>query len=240
MIRAEDLRYKYSDGTCALNGVSFTMAAGEKVALVGPNGAGKSTLLLALAGFLSGAGRIEIAGMEMTTASVKKIRRQLGIVFQDPDHQLFMPTVEEDVSFGPLNLGLTGLALEACVRDALVKTGTEHLRTKPAHHLSVGEKRRVAIATVLSMDPQILILDEPSSNLDPRGRRALIELLKSMDHTLLVAGHDLEMLLEVCPMTLLLDAGKIVACGATRELFSNRELMETHGLEVPGVLAYHM
>lgn len=236
IIIAENVRYAYDDGTAALNGVDFAIAAGEKVALVGPNGAGKSTLLLALSGFVRFQGRIEVAGLDLRRSDIKKVRCQLGIVFQNPDHQLFMPTVEEDVAFGPLNMGLAGPDLESRIAAALEQTGTAHLRHKPAHHLSLGEKRRVAIATVLAMNPQLLIMDEPSSNLDPRGRRNLIELLKAMPHTLLIAGHDLELLMELCPRTLLIDQGRIVASGPTQRLFADRPLMEAHGLEVPGIL----
>lgn len=235
-ISAQNVTYAYDDGTDALRGVTFEVRAGEKIALVGPNGAGKSTLLLALAGFVRFQGTIEIDGLSLHQTDIKKIRRKLGIVFQNPDHQLFMPTVEEDIAFGPMNMGLTGADLERCIQTALDQTGTAHLRAKAAHHLSTGEKRRIAIASVLSMSPPILIMDEPSSNLDPRGRRNLIDLLKAMDQTLFIVGHDLEMLLELCPRTLLLDAGRIVASGPTRELFSNPSLMASHGLEVPGTL----
>jgi cobalt/nickel transport system ATP-binding protein len=235
-ILAQNVSYSYDDGTPALRGVSFEIKSGEKIALVGPNGAGKSTLLLALSGFLRFQGTIEIEGLGVHNSDLKNIRRKLGIVFQNPDHQLFMPTVEEDIAFGPMNMGLAGSDLDACIQAALAQTGTTHLRHKAAHHLSIGEKRRVAIATVLSMNPQILIMDEPSSNLDPRGRRNLIDILKSMPQTLLIVGHDLEMLLEICPHTLLLDAGQIAASGPTKELFANPNLMQSHGLEVPGIL----
>ncbi len=235
-IEAQNVVYSYPDGTSALKGVTFCVRPGEKIALVGPNGAGKSTLLLALTGFVNFQGTIEIVGEKLTSASVKAVRRKLGIVFQDPDHQLFMPTVEEDVAFGPMNMGMTPDQLEHNVVSALEQTGTSHLRGKAAHHLSGGEKRRVAIATVLSMQPEILIMDEPASNLDPRGRRSLINLLKSMPQTLLIAGHDLEMLLELCPRALILDDGQIVAEGPTSTLFADQETMQRHGLEVPGVL----
>jgi cobalt/nickel transport system ATP-binding protein len=235
-ICTENVCFSYEDGTRALAGADIAIRAGEKTALVGPNGAGKSTLLLALSGFIRFTGRVQIAGLDLHRTDIRTVRRQMGIVFQDPDHQLFMPTVEEDVAFGPMNMGLADTELEACVAEALERTGTAHLRKKPAHHLSIGEKRRVAIAAVLSMRPKILIMDEPSSNLDPRGRRNLIDLLKAMPQTLLVAGHDLEMLLELCPSTLLIDQGRIVTQGPTHRLFADRQLMEQHGLEVPGIL----
>ncbi len=235
-ILAQNVSYAYDDGTAALRQINFAIETGEKIALVGPNGAGKSTLLLALSGFVPFQGNIEIAGLPLQNSDIKKIRRNLGIVFQNPDHQLFMPTVEEDIAFGPMNMGLTGPDLETRIQTALDQTGTTHLRPKAAHHLSTGEKRRVAIAAVLSMNPKILIMDEPSSNLDPRGRRNLIDLLKTMPQTLLIAGHDLEMLLEICPSALLLDTGKIVASGPTKDLFANPDLMHPHGLEVPAIL----
>ncbi|MFA5864322.1 MAG: energy-coupling factor ABC transporter ATP-binding protein [Phycisphaerae bacterium] len=235
-IIAQNVSFAYTDGTAALNGVDFTIHAGEKIALVGPNGAGKSTLLLALSGFVDFKGQIEIAGLQLNRANIKRIRRQMGIVFQNPDHQLFMPTVEEDVAFGPMNMGLSADEITFTVAATLEQTGTSQLAHKSAHHLSFGEKRRVAIATVLSMQPQILIMDEPSSNLDPRARRNLINLLKSMPQTLLIAGHDMEMLLEICPSTFLIDSGKIVAQGPTEKLFSDKAMMESHGLEVPGIL----
>jgi len=235
-IFVQQVKYKYADGTPALDGIDFQIAPGEKTALVGPNGAGKSTLLLALSGFVPFQGDIRGSGLNLAKTHLKTIRRRMGIVFQNPDHQLFMSTVEEDVAFGPINMGLSPDQVDQCVNDALNQTQTTHLRAKAAHHLSIGEKRRVAIATVLSMKPDVLIMDEPSSNLDPRCRRNLIELLKSMPQTLLVAGHDLEMLLEVCPRTLIIDTGRIVADGPTSKLFADPNLMQKHGLEVPGIL----
>ncbi len=235
-IFAQHVTFQYADGTSALNGVDLAISPGEKTAIVGPNGAGKSTLLLALSGFIPFKGTIRVCGLQANGPDLKTIRRRMGIVFQNPDHQLFMPTVEEDVAFGPLNMGLSPHEVDSRVTSALEQTQTTHLRHKAAHHLSVGEKRRVAIATVLSMNPDILIMDEPSSNLDPRGRRNLIELLKTMPQTLLVVGHDLDMLLEVCPRTLIIDAGKIVADGPTEKVFSNPDLMQNHGLEVPPLL----
>jgi len=234
------LEYSYPDGTEALRGVDLTISPGQKVALVGRNGAGKSTLLLALGGFIDFKGKIEIAGLNLEKKTVSTVRRKLGIVFQNPDHQLFMPTVEEDVAFGPLNMGLDDDEITRRVNAALDQTGTRHLRHKPPHHLSIGEKHRVAIASVLSMQPQILIMDEPSSNLDPLGRRELIDLLKAMHHTILIAGHDLQLMLEVCPRTFIIDAGKIAANGTTTELFADERLMLTHGLEVPPGLRHRL
>jgi cobalt/nickel transport system ATP-binding protein len=238
-IGVHNLTYAYPDGTSALRSLTFEVKTGEKVALVGRNGAGKSTLLLALGGFLdvkSTQGSIEIGGMTLEKSAVDAIRRKLGIVFQNPDHQLFMPTVEDDIAFGPLNMGLEHDEIDRRVDGSLRQTGTEHLRGKPPHHLSVGEKHRVAIATVLSMEPEILLMDEPSSNLDPAGRRSLIELLRSMPHTILIAGHDLELMLELCQQTCIIDDGRVVACGPTIDLLADEPLMLKHGLEVPASL----
>lgn len=242
-IEVRDFAYAYSDGTTALRGVELEVGAGEKVALVGRNGAGKSTLLLALGGFVdfrSSTGRITIDGLKLDKRTVGRIRRGLGIVFQNPDHQLFMPTVADDVAFGPLNMGLDHEEIDRRVTAALRQTGTDHLRDKCPHHLSVGEKRRVAIAAVLSMGPGILLMDEPSSNLDPAGRRDLIERLRqeSMPQTVLIAGHDLELMLELCPRACVMDAGRVVAAGATVDLFADDRLMLACGLEVPASLRH--
>lgn len=233
-----DLRYAYPDGTCALNGVTFDMLPGEAVALVGGNGAGKSTLLLHLGGCLAAAeSAFLLDGVPASTKNLETVRKRVGMVFQNPDDQLFMPTVYDDVAFGPLNMGLSSDEVDARVRDALATVGGAHLATRQPHRLSGGEKRLVAIACVLSMQPHVLILDEPTSNLDPRARRQFINLMRSFDHTRLIASHDLEMVLELCPRTLILRDGVICADGPTLELFSDDALLEASHLERPASLA---
>jgi cobalt/nickel transport system ATP-binding protein len=235
-IEISGLSHAYQDGTQALREVRLTVETGESVGLIGPNGAGKSTLLLHLNGSIANpqADRVRIFGLPVTRQNLREVRRKVGIVFQDPEDQLFSPTVFEDVAFGPLNLGHTGEELRARVRRALGAVGIPpELESRLAHHLSYGEKRRIAIATVLAMDAEILALDEPSSNLDPAARRALIALLQGLPLTKLVATHDLELALEVCRRAVLIDGGRIVADGPIAELFCNSELMAAHRLEVP-------
>jgi cobalt/nickel transport system ATP-binding protein len=235
-IEIAGLSHAYQDGTRALRDVRLTVEAGESVGLIGPNGAGKSTLLLHLNGSIANpqAERVRILGLSVVRQHLREIRRKVGIVFQDPEDQLFSPTVFEDVAFGPLNLGHAGAELQARVRRALGAVGIPpELESRLAHHLSYGEKRRIAIATVLAMDAEILALDEPSSNLDPAARRALITLLQGLPLTKLVATHDLELALEVCRRAVLIDGGRIVADGAIRELLGDTGLMAAHRLEVP-------
>jgi len=235
-VEIDDLHYTYGDGTSALQGISLEIAEGEAVCLIGPNGAGKSTLLMHLNGTLPGiqGGRVKIWGRAAEKKNLREIRRQLGIVFQDPDDQLFSPTVAEDVAFGPHNQGVEGAELERKVALALSRVGVApELRDRISHHLSFGEKKQVAVATVLAMEVSILVLDEPSSNLDPAARRALIEMLKSFNLTMLIATHDLELALEICPRTVLLDGGRVVADGSTGELLADPDLMAAHRLEVP-------
>ncbi|MEU0933145.1 MULTISPECIES: ABC transporter ATP-binding protein [unclassified Embleya] len=228
------LAYAYPDGHQALYGVDLTIARGERVALLGPNGAGKTTLVLHLNGILTaGAGTVEVAGLPVAKEHLREIRRRVGIVFQDPDDQLFMPTVREDVAFGPANLGLRGAALEERVQHALARVGMAGFADRPPHHLSYGQRRRVAVATVLAMEPEILVLDEPSSNLDPASRRELAEVLRSLDVTVLMVTHDLPYALELCPRALVLAGGVVVADGTTRELLLDRDLMAAHRLELP-------
>ncbi|MCG2660742.1 MAG: energy-coupling factor ABC transporter ATP-binding protein, partial [Kiritimatiellae bacterium] len=194
LVEVRDLHFAYPDGTDALKGVSFRITHGESVALVGANGAGKSTLLLHLNGYLTPTrGEVRIGDVPLTRETVVSARHAIGMVFQDPDDQLFMPTVFEDVAFGPLNAGLPATEVEQHVVSALERVGMAHLRDRPPYKLSAGEKRAVAIATVLAMSPDVLVMDEPSSHLDPRGRRRLIELLKSFKHTKIIATHDLEL-----------------------------------------------
>jgi cobalt/nickel transport system ATP-binding protein len=234
-----DLVFAYPDGTEALRGISFRVEPGEAVALVGGNGAGKSTLLLHLAGHLPARrGTVSVGGAPLTRESPPRARRAVGLVFQDPDDQLFMPTVAEDVAFGPLNAGLPPDEADARVEAALARVGAAHLRSRPPYRLSAGEKRAVALAGVLAMAPDILLLDEPSSYLDPRGRRRLIELLRSFEHTRLIATHDLELVVEVCPRVIILDGGRLVADGPTRELLNDEALMRAHALERPHSLRH--
>jgi cobalt/nickel transport system ATP-binding protein len=228
------LAYAYPDGHQALFGVDLRIERGERVALLGPNGAGKTTLVLHLNGILTGgAGGVEVGGLPVVKANFAEIRRRVGIVFQDPDDQLFMPTVAEDVAFGPANLGLRGVELANRVNEALAAVGMAEFRDRAPHHLSFGQRRRVAVATVLAMRPEILVLDEPSSNLDPASRRELAGILRSLDVTLLMVTHDLPYALELCPRSVIIDDGVIVADGATPEVMGDPELMSAHRLELP-------
>ncbi|MFF7288027.1 energy-coupling factor ABC transporter ATP-binding protein [Streptomyces griseorubiginosus] len=228
------LAFAYPDGHQALFGVDFSIARGERVALLGPNGAGKTTLVLHLNGILGGGvGSVKVAGLPVDKQHMAEIRRRVGIVFQDPDDQLFMPTVREDVAFGPAAAGLKGDELEARVRTALERVGMAEFAHRPPHHLSFGQRRRVAVATVLAMEPEILVLDEPSSNLDPASRRELADILRSLDVTVLMVTHDLPYALELCPRALILSEGTIAADGPTGELLTDEELMRAHRLELP-------
>ena len=239
IVEVRELMYAYPDGTEALRGISFRIEHGSAVALVGANGAGKSTLLLHLNGYLSTTrGEVLIGDTTVTRETVALARRAVGMVFQDPDDQLFMPTVAEDVAFGPLNAGLPPKQVERRVLAALERVGMTHVRERPPYRLSAGEKRAVAIATVLAMSPDILVMDEPSANLDPRARRRLIDLLLSFEHTRIIATHDLEMVVEVCSRVIVLDGGKVVADGPTREILNNDALMLAHGLERPHILRH--
>lgn len=240
VLELADVRYRYPTGPEALRGVTLSVAPGERVGLVGPNGAGKSTLLLALAGFVTAEGLIRVAGHTLTRGTARDVRRHLGLVFQDADDQLFMPRVIDDIAFGPVTMGLALDEVQVRVHEALHAVDLEGYETRAPYHLSVGEKRRAALATVLAMRPQILALDEPSANLDPRGRRRLIELLGGLTSTLLVVGHDLDLILEVCQRTVVIDAGRVAADGPSAGILSNRELLESHGLELPLGLAARM
>lgn len=236
-LRVVGLTYEYPDGTEALHGVDLEIARGERVALLGPNGSGKTTLVLHLNGILAGgSGFVEVDGQRLDPAdkdSLREIRRRVGIVFQDPDDQLFMPTVGEDVAFGPYNSGLRGEELSRAVKEALDAVEmSEHIDRAP-HHLSFGQRRRVAVATVLAMHPRILVLDEPSSNLDPASRRELANILTSLDVTTVMVTHDLPYALQLCPRSLILSAGRVVADGPTREILADTELLARHRLEMP-------
>ncbi|MBX3066837.1 MAG: ABC transporter ATP-binding protein [Anaerolineae bacterium] len=234
IISVQQLTYRYPDGHLALDRLSFDITAGEKVALIGPNGAGKSTLLLHLNGVLRGTtGRIVINALPLEDANVRQIRAQVGLVFQNPDDQLFSPRVAEDVAFGPLNMGLSPAEVKIRVDRALAAVGLGDYGDRLSFHLSGGEKKRVAIATVLSMEPSILLLDEPSSGLDPRTRRSLIELLASFrEQTMLISTHDMRLAYALCQRAIILDGGKIAADGGI-DLLHDQALMEQHGLETP-------
>jgi len=233
-LEVRDLWFAYPDGTVALGGVDLAVAPGERVALLGPNGAGKTTLVLHLNGILQPQrGSVVVGGLPVAKEHLREIRRRVGIVFQDPDDQLFMPTVREDVAFGPANLGLRGEALEARVRAALEAVGMADHADRAPHHLSFGQRRRVAVATVLAMEPEILVLDEPSSNLDPAGRRELADILVGLDITILMVTHDLPYALELCPRAVVMNRGVIVADGPTVDILSNDGLMRANRLELP-------
>ena len=230
----DDLAFAYPDGHQALYGVDLRLEAGERVALLGPNGAGKTTLVLHLNGILRGGrGRVEVAGLPVEDRNLQEVRRRVGIVFQDPDDQLFMPTVGEDVAFGPRNLGLSEPEVARRVADALAAVDMADAHDRAPHHLSFGQRRRVAVATVLSMQPEVLVLDEPSSNLDPAGRRELAEVLQALPITLLMVTHDLPYALQLCPRSVVLDRGVVVADGTTRELLADPALLAAHRLELP-------
>jgi len=234
IVEVEDIHFAYRGETPAVNGISFRIHHGESVAVVGANGAGKSTLLLHLNGYLTpSSGKVRIGDFPLTKETVHDIRRTVGMVFQDPDDQLFMPTVFDDVAFGPLNLGFPPEEVRERVTNALLKVDALHLKERPPYKLSGGEKRAVAIASVLSMSPDILVMDEPTTGLDPRARRRLIDLLKSFHHTKIIATHDLDLVLELCERTLVVHEGRITADGPTIEIFRNEQLLAESHLEKP-------
>jgi cobalt/nickel transport system ATP-binding protein len=230
-IEVEKLSYSYPDGHVALREASLIIAPGEKVALVGPNGAGKSTLMLHLNGILQGQGSVRVCGLDVIKANLGKVRAAVGLVFQNPDDQLFSPTVFDDVAFGPIYQGLKEPEVRARVTQALDAVHMREYAQRVSHHLSVGEKKRIAIATVMSMEPEILVLDEPSAGLDPRARRSLINLLRELPQTMLVSTHDLRLVHELFPRTVIMDDGRIVADGATEQLLNDEALLNAHGLE---------
>lgn len=229
-----DVRFAYPNGRLVLDGVTISVAAGERVAVLGPNGAGKTTLALHANGIhLAAAGTVEVNGVAVTTATARDTRRRVGMVFQDPDDQLFMPTVGQDVAFGPANYGVTGAELDDRVAHALASVGLADLANEAPQRLSLGQRRRAAIATVLSMDVEAIVLDEPTSNLDPGARRALTTTLDALDATMLVVTHDLPYALQLCQRSVILSRGRVVADGGTRELLGDAALMAEHGLELP-------
>jgi cobalt/nickel transport system ATP-binding protein len=229
----EGLNFNYFHGNLVLKDIQLCLTRGEKAALVGPNGAGKSTLLLHLNGILRGEGKILINNIPVVKENLAAVRAQIGLVFQNPDDQLFSPTVYEDVAFGPLHMGLPEDEIHRRVATALEKVGMSRYPDRLSHHLSVGEKKRIAIATVLAMQPEILVLDEPTSGLDPRARRSLINLLRELPQTMLVSTHDMPMVKELFPRMVIMDEGQIVADGPSDSILANAELLQAHGLEAP-------
>lgn len=232
-IEIKGLNFSYPDGTKALRDINLDVNNGESLGIIGPNGAGKSTFLLHLNGILKSEGSIRILGMDMNDKNLHEIRRKVGLIFQDPDNQLFMPTVFDDVSFGPINIGLSRQEVEKSVNEALRNVGMSNFSKRTSHHLSFGEKKRISIATALSMKPEIMALDEPTSNLDPKARYDLIELLKSISKTKVIASHDLEMIFEVCSHVLILDKGSNIKTGPTDEILSDFPLLKQHNLVTP-------
>ncbi len=229
----EDLSFSYPDGRRVLRDVSLSINRSEKVALVGPNGAGKSTLLLHLNGILRGEGNLKVGDLPVIESNLPSIRARVGLVFQNPDDQLFSSTVFEDVAFGPLHMGLPENDVRARVTRALQQVGMDGYADRLPYHLSAGEKKRIAIATVLAMSPEILVLDEPSAGLDPRARRELITLLQTLPLTMLVSTHDMPMARELFPRVVVMDEGCIVADGPTEQLLECADLLRSHGLEYP-------
>ena len=239
-ILIEHLSYRYPDGTQALRDVSLSIDRGQCVGLIGPNGAGKSTLLLHLNGTLRGEGRVVIGDLEVTKQTLSEVRRRVGVIFQDSDDQLFMPTVFDDVAFGPLNLGLSEEEVRRRVTEALRVVGREGFEERAPYHLSGGEKRAVAVATVLAMEPEVLVMDEPTSSLDQRSRRSLIELLRKLPITKLITTHDLELILELCCRCVVMNDGRIVADGPAPTILADARLLARYGMEVPHSLIPHL
>lgn len=232
-ITIKNFSYAYPDGTDALSEIDLTIEHGEKVGLIGPNGAGKSTILLAINIFIKGSGLIEVDGIEAVSKNARKIRTVINSVLQDPDEQLFMPTLFEDVAFGPMNMGLSPADVDKQTLNALSKVGLSGMEKKMPHHLSAGQKRAAAIATVLSMDPKIITMDEPDTSLDPANRKKLISLLCSLSQTFVIATCSMNFAANLCERVILVDGGKIIADGKAEEIMSDQQLMESHGLEVP-------
>lgn len=233
-VEFDGVSHEYPDGIRALADISLSIARGERVALLGPNGAGKSTLMLHTNGILRAtSGRVSVYDIDLSDDTVREIRSRVGLVFQDPDDQLFMTTVYDDVAFGPLNMRLEQSEVDDRVHQALHAVGMAQASTRPSQHLSFGQRKRAALATVLSMRPQILVLDEPTSNLDPRARRGMIDLLGSLETTLIVATHDMDLAWQLCTRAVVLDQGRIVADGSREETLCDGPLLTRHGLELP-------
>ena len=234
LVEFKNVFFRYPDGTEALKGINFRITHGESVGVVGANGAGKSTLLQHMNGYLMPtSGTVIIGDLPLTRKTRQEIRRKVGIIFQNPDDQLFMPTVFDDVAFGPLNLGMDEESVRERVRKALSMVHSLDLRDKPPHHLSSGQKSAVAIASVMAMEPDILAMDEPAANLDPKSRRSLITLLKSFRHSKIIASHDLDLILDVCQRCIVIGDGAVVADGPSAEILTNRTLLEENNLELP-------
>lgn len=231
MIEVIDLDYTYPDGKKALKNINLRIEDGEKITLLGPNGAGKSTLLLQLNGILAGEGTVKVDGITLRKANLPEIRARLGMVFQNSEDQLFSPTVYEDVAFGPIYQGLGKQEIHERVKDALLQVGLRGYEERNPYHLSNGEKKRAAIATVLSMNPCVLVFDEPSAGLDPRARRELISLLQGLPQTMIIATHDLDLANQLTGKTIIMDNGRIVMAGGTQEILTNEELFWEHGLK---------
>jgi len=236
VILVESLSFTYPDGTAALRDVSLTVNEGECVGLIGPNGAGKTTLLFHFNGLLRGRGRVVVDGLEISEKNLKTVRKTVGVVFQDPDDQLFSSTVSDDVAFGPLSMRLPKEEVDSRVSRALSETGLEGQGGKAPHHLSFGQKKKAALAAILAMRPRVIALDEPTSNMDPRSRRAFLRLIESLDATKVISTHDMESVFELCDRVVLLDSGEMIADGEARVILGDRRLMEAHGLEVPSML----
>jgi cobalt/nickel transport system ATP-binding protein len=232
-VHASGLSYAYPNGHAALTGIDLHVDHGERVAVLGPNGAGKTTLMLHLNGLMHGAGYLEVAGIEVGPKTLADLRLRVGLVFQDPDDQLFMPTVEEDVAFGPLNMDLSPDEVRQRIAEGLRVVRMEHAAQRAPYQLSMGERRRVAIATVLAMRPQLLVLDEPSANLDPRARRELLDVLERVERTMLVTTHDLPLAAELCERAVVLAGGRVVADGPCREILADPDLLADNDLELP-------
>ncbi|MEJ2634764.1 MAG: ABC transporter ATP-binding protein [Calditrichia bacterium] len=232
-VRAEGITFHYPDGTAALKGLSFEISQGEKVAIIGPNGSGKSTLLTLFNGVRQGGGKLEILGLPVAKKNLIRIKTLVGLVFQNPDDQLFCPTIFEDVAFGPLNMGWSSEEVKRSVHSALQDVGLEGFEQRSSFHLSFGERKLASIATVLSMQPRIIAMDEPTSNLDLAHRRKIIRWIQNSPRTILLTTHDLDMALETCSRVIILNKGLLVSDGPATEIFRNRELLETNDLELP-------
>ena len=230
IIRIDDLTYSYPDGRRALTGINLSVCRGDSIAIIGPNGAGKSTLLLHLNGILRNEVRVKAFSKPVTDKNLKEVRRRIGLVFQNPDDQLFSATVFDDVAFGPMNLGYSEAEVRQAVAAALQKVGMPGFEHRSSHHLSLGERKRIAIATILSMSPEVMVLDEPTSNLDPKGKWQLIDLLLALPVTRIIATHDLELVAAICQRVVILDGGRIAADDTAARVLNDKPLLEAHGL----------